>query len=246
MSLFESAVRDDLNKRAQRVSAVINPVKLIITNFPEGETEVYQAQNNPENEADGTHEIEFSRELWIECDDFMEDAPKKFFRLGPGKEVRLKNSYIIRCPETDCCKKDADGNITEVYAELIPDTKTGQANSGMKIKGKTIHWVSCNHCLEAEVRNYDRLWMVENPRDEVAAYSKEQGKTRIDINDMRKFINPDSLEIKKAYVEKWCATRKPLDYLQFQRIGYYTPDYDSTAEHLIFNKTVGLKDTWKK
>ena len=246
MSLFESAVRDDLNKRAQRVSAVINPVKLIITNFPEGETEVYQAQNNPENEADGTHEIELSRELWIERDDFMEDAPKKFFRLGPGKEVRLKNSYIIRCPETDCCKKDADGNITEVYAELIPDTKTGQANSGMKIKGKTIHWVSCNHCLEAEVRNYDRLWMVENPRDEVAAYSKEQGKTRIDINDMRKFINPDSLEIKKAYVEKWCATRKPLDYLQFQRIGYYTPDYDSTAEHLIFNKTVGLKDTWKK
>lgn len=120
MSLFESAVRDDLNKRAQRVSAVINPVKLIITNFPEGETETYTAINNPENEADGTHEIEFSRELWIERDDFMEDAPKKFFRLGPGKEVRLKNSYIIRCPEENCCKKDADGNITEIYAELIP------------------------------------------------------------------------------------------------------------------------------
>ena len=245
MSLFESAVREDLNKRAMRVSAVINPVKLIITNFPEGQTETYTAVNNPENEADGTHEIEFSRELWIERDDFMEDAPKKFFRLGPGKEVRLKNSYIIRCPETDCCKKDAVGNIIEVYAELIPETKTGEANCNMKIKGKTIHWVSCNHCLEAEVRNYDRLWLVENPRDEVAAYSKSQGKDRIDIDDMRKFLNPDSLEIKKAYVEKWCATRKPLDYLQFQRIGYYTPDYTSTPDHLVFNKTVGLKDTWK-
>ena len=245
MSLFESAVREDLNKRAMRVSAVINPVKLVITNFPEGQTETYNAVNNPENEADGTHEIVFSRELWIERDDFMEDAPKKFFRLGPGKEVRLKNSYIIRCPETDCCKKDADGNVIEVYAELIPETRTGEANCNMKIKGKTIHWVSCNHCLEAEVRNYDRLWLVENPRDEGAAYSKSQGKDRIDIDDMRKFLNPDSLEIKKAYVEEWCATRKPLDYLQFQRIGYYTPDYTSTPDHLVFNKTVGLKDTWK-
>ena len=245
MSLFESAVREDLNKRAMRVSAVINPVKLVITNFPEGQTETYNAVNNPENEADGTHEIVFSRELWIERDDFMEDAPKKFFRLGPGNEVRLKNSYIIRCPETDCCKKDADGNVVEVYAELIPETRTGEANCNMKIKGKTIHWVSCNHCLEAEVRNYDRLWLVENPRDEVAAYSKSQGKDRIDIDDMRKFLNPDSLEIKKAYVEEWCATRKPLDYLQFQRIGYYTPDYTSTSDHLVFNKTVGLKDTWK-
>lgn len=245
MSLFESAVREDLNKRAIRVSAVLNPVKLVITNFPEGKTETYTAVNNPENEADGTHEIEFSRELWIERDDFMEDAPKKFFRLGPGKEVRLKNSYIIRCPEENCCKKDAEGNVIEIYAELIPETKTGEANCNMKIKGKTIHWVSCNHCLEAEVRNYDRLWMVENPRDEVAAYSKEQGKERIDIDDMRKFFNPDSLEIKKAYVEKWCSTRKPLDYLQFQRIGYYTPDYTSTPDRLVFNKTVGLKDTWK-
>ena len=245
MSLFESAIRDDLNKRAQRVSAVVNPVKLVITNFPEDKTEVYTAINNPENEADGTHEIEFSRELWIERDDFMEDAPKKFFRLGPGKEVRLKNSYIIRCPETDFCKKDEEGNIVEIYAELIPETKTGEANCNMKIKGKTIHWVSCKHCLEAEVRNYDRLWMVENPRDEVANYSKQQGKDRIDIDDMRNFINPESLEIKKAYVEKYCAEFKPLDYLQFQRVGYYTPDYDSTPDHLVFNKTVGLKDTWK-
>ena len=245
MSLFEAAVRDDLNKRAIRVSAVVDPVKLVITNFPEGEVELYDVINNPENEADGTHKIEFSRELWIERDDFMEDAPKKFFRLGPGKEVRLKNSYIIRCPEENCCKKDADGNIIEIYAELVPDTKTGQANSNMKIKGKTIHWVSCNHCLEAEVRNYNNLWLTENPRDAVANYSKENGDVR-GIEAMRPFLNPDSLEIKKAFVEKWCATRKPLDYLQFQRIGYYTVDYDSTAEHLVFNRTVTLKDSWAK
>lgn len=253
MSLFESAVRDDLNKRADRVSAVVDPVKLIITNFPEGVTETYAAINNPElKDAEGnvitegnTHEIEFSRELWIEREDFMEDAPKKFFRLGPGKEVRLKNSYIIKCPEENCCKKDADGNITEIYAEFIPETKTGEANSNMKIKGKTIHWVSCNHCLEAEVRNYDRLWIVENPRDEVANYSKEHDDVR-GIDAMRPFLNPDSLNIRKAYVEKWLATRKPLDYLQFQRVGYYNVDPDSTPDHLIFNRTVGLKDNWKK
>ncbi len=245
MSLFESAVRDDLNKRALRVSAVVDPVKLVITNFPEGELETYEVINNPENEADGTHSIEFSRELWIERDDFMEDAPKKFFRLGPGKEVRLKNSYIIRCPEENCCKKDENGRIVEIYAELVPDTKTGQANSNMKIKGKTIHWVSCNHCLEAEVRNYDKLWLVENPRDAVANYSKENGDVR-GIEAMRPFLNPDSLEVKRAFVEKWCATRKPLDYLQFQRIGYYTVDYDSTPDHLVFNRTVTLKDGWAK
>ena len=247
MSLFESAVRDDLNKRALRVSAVVNPVKLVITNFPEGETEVYTAVNNPENEADGTHEIEFSRELWIEREDFMEDAPKKFFRLGPGKQVRLKNSYIIQCSENveECVVKDSEGNIVEIHAELIPDTKTGQANSNMKIKGKTIHWVSCNHCLEAEVRNYDRLWMVENPRDEIAAYSKEHGDVR-GIEAMRPFLNPNSLEVKRAYVEKWLETRKPMDYLQFQRIGYYNVDPDSTPEHLVFNRTVGLTDAWKK
>lgn len=247
MSLFEAAVRDDLNKRAQRVSAVINPVKLVITNFPEGEIEVYQAVNNPENEADGTHEIVFSRELWIEREDFMEEAPKKFFRLGPGKQVRLKNSYIIQCSENieECVVKDAEGNIVEIHAELISETKTGQANSDMKIKGKTIHWVSCQHCLEAEVRNYDRLWMVENPRDEVAAYSKEHGDVR-GIEAMRPFLNPNSLEIKKAYVEEWLKTRKPMDYLQFQRIGYYNVDPDSTPEHLVFNRTVGLTDAWKK
>ena len=245
MSLFESAIRDDLNKRALRVSAVINPVKLVLTNIPQETEEVYCVANNPENPSDGTHEIEFSRELWIEKEDFMEDAPKKFMRLGPGKQVRLKNSYIIQCPEESYCKKDADGNIVEIYAEVIPETKTGQTNCNMKIKGKTIHWVSCRHCVEAEVRNYDRLWLVENPRDEIAAFSKEHGDLR-GIDAMKPFLNPDSLETKNAFVEKWLLTRKPLEYLQFQRIGYYTLDYDSSADRLVFNRTVGLKDSWSR
>lgn len=248
MALMESAVREDLNSRATRVSAVLDPIKLVITNYPEGKTEQLTAINNPEDENSATHEITFSRNLWIERDDFMEDAPKKFFRLGPGKEVRLKNAYIIKCSEKpeECIVKDADGNIVEIHAEFIPETKTGEANANMKIKGKTIHWVSVDHCVEAEVRNYDRLWMVENPRDEVANFSKSQGKDRIDINDMREFLNPNSLEVKKAYVESWLTNAKPLDYLQFQRIGYYNVDTDSTAEKLVFNKTVGLKDTWSK
>lgn len=245
MSLFESAIRDDLNKRALRVSAVINPVKLVLTNIPQETEEVYCVANNPENPSDGTHEIEFSRELWIEKEDFMEDAPKKFMRLGPGKQVRLKNSYIIQCPEEGYCKKDVDGNIVEIYAEVIPETKTGQPNCNMKIKGKTIHWVSCRHCVEAEVRNYDRLWLVENPRDEIAAFSKEHGDLR-GIDAMKPFLNPDSLETKNAFVEKWLLTRKPLEYLQFQRIGYYTLDYDSSADRLVFNRTVGLKDSWSR
>lgn len=248
MALMESAVREDLNGRATRVSAVLDPVKLVITNYPEGKTEQLTAINNPEDENSNTHEITFSRELWIERDDFMENAPKKFFRLGPGKEVRLKNAYIIKCSENpeECIVKDAEGNIVEIHAEFIPETKTGEANANLKIKGKTIHWVSVDHCVEAEVRNYDRLWMVENPRDEVANFSKSQGKDRIDINDMREFLNPNSLEIKKAFVESWITNAKPLDYLQFQRIGYYNVDTDSTPQKLVFNKTVGLKDTWNK
>lgn len=246
MSLLESAVREDLNKRATRVSAVLNPVKLVITNYPEGKTEILTAVNNPENPEDGTHEIEFSRELWIERDDFMEDAPKKFFRLGPGKEVRLKNAYIIKCPEENFCKKDADGNIIEIYAEYDPESKSGMPGADRKIKGKTLHWLSVAHCMPAEVRNYDRLWMVENPRDEIKKYSEEHDNVR-GIEAMRPFLNPNSLEINThAYVEKWLSTRKPLDYLQFQRIGYYTMDYDSTSDHLVFNRTVGLKDNWTK
>ena len=241
MALLESAAREDLNSRATRVSAVLNPVKLIITNYPEGKVEMMTAQNNPERPEDGTHEIAFSRELWIERDDFMEDAPKKFFRLGPGKEVRLKNAYIINCEEENCCKKDAEGKIVEIYAKYDPDTRSGLPGADRKIKGKTLHWVSAAHYVEAEVRNYDRLWMAENPRDEVAAYSKAQGKERIDIDDMRHFINPHSLDVVKAYAEEWLTTRKPLDYLQFQRIGYYNVDPDSTPDHMVFNRTVGLK-----
>lgn len=235
-AMLESAVRDDLNKKATRVAAVLDPVKLIITNYPEGKTEELPAIDNPEDENSKTHTVTFSRELWIERDDFMEVAEKKFFRLGPGKEVRLKNSYIIRCPEEGCCQKDADGNITEIYAEYIPESKTGEANANMKIKGKTIHWVSCDHCESAEVRLYDRLFMVENPSVEAETTGK----------DFRELLNPDSLQVKKCFVEPYLKEFKPLDYLQFQRIGYFTLDKDSTPDQMIFNRTVGLKDNWKK
>ena len=244
ISLLEAAAREDLNTRAQRVSAVLDPVKLIITNYPEGQTEEITAQNNPENEADGTHTVIFSRELWIERDDFMEDAPAKFFRLGPGKEVRLKNAYIIKCPEQNCCLKDATGKITEIYAEYDPDSKSGSPGADRKIKGKTLHWLSAPHCCEAEVRLYDRLWKVENPRDEMARLVEEQNCTPLEA--MKQMINPDSLHVQKAFVEPW-ATRQPaLTYLQFQRIGYFNVDPDSTPERPVFNKTVGLKDTWGK
>lgn len=228
-ALLEAAVRDDLNKRACRVSAVLNPVKLIITNYPEGQTEEMIAVNNPENEADGTHTITFSRELWIEREDFMEDAPKKFFRLSPGKEVRLKNSYIIMCTG---CKKNADGEVEEIYAEYDPQSKSGEEGANRTVKG-TLHWVSAAHCIEAEVRLYDRLFSVENPS--------------ADERDFRELLNPESLTVlNKCYVEKYLAEKKPGDFLQFQRIGYFTPDSDSKPERLIFNRTVGLKDTWAK
>ena len=240
IKLLEAAARADLNGRAQRVSAVVNPVKLILTNYPEGQVENLTAINNPENEADGTHTIAFSRELWIEREDFMEDGGKKFQRLGPGKEVRLKNAYIIKCPETDYCKKDADGNIVEIYAEYDPETRSGMPGADRKIKGKTLHWVSAEHCVEAEVRMYDNLWTCENPRDAIKQYEDEHG-TR-GIESMRPFLNPDSLHIQKGYVEEWAAQQPPLTFLQFQRIGYFNVDPDSTPEHPVFNKTVGLKE----
>lgn len=240
IKLLEAAARADLNSRAQRVSAVIDPVKLIITNYPEGLVENLTAINNPENEADGTHTIAFSRELWIEREDFMEDGGKKFQRLGPGKEVRLKNAYIIKCPETDYCKKDADGNIVEIYAEYDPETRSGMPGADRKIKGKTLHWVSAEHCVEAEVRMYENLWTCENPRDAIKQYEDEHG-TR-GIESMRPFLNPDSLHIQKGYVEEWAAQQPALTYLQFQRIGYFNVDPDSTPEHPVFNKTVGLKE----
>ena len=242
MALLESAVRDDLNKRATRVSAVIDPVKLVITNYPEGKVEAMEAVNNPEDPESGTHTIEFSRELWMERDDFMEEASKKFERMTPGKEVRLKNAYIVKCTG---CEKDAEGKVTTVYAEYDPETRSGMPGSDRKIKGKTLHWVSCGHCIKAEVRLYDRLWRVENPRDEMAAIRKERGCEALEA--MQEMINENSLKVlTECYVEKYLGEAKPYDYLQFQRIGYFNVDKDSTPEHLIFNRTVTLKDTWAK
>ncbi|NDV65398.1 glutamine--tRNA ligase/YqeY domain fusion protein [Bacteroides sp. 224] len=229
ISLLEAAVREDLNKRSTRVSAVLNPIKLIITNYPEGQVEVMEAINNPEDETAGSHPIEFSRELWMEREDFMEDAPKKFFRMTPGQEVRLKSAYIVKCTG---CKKDENGEVVEVYCEYDPNTKSGMPESGRKVKG-TLHWVSCAHSISAEVRLYDRLFKVENPGAEQDA-------------DFRELLNPDSLKVQKCYVEKYLKELPPLSYLQFQRIGYFNIDKDSTSEQLIFNRTVGLKDNWGK
>lgn len=245
MALLESAVREDLNSRAIRVSAVLDPLKVIITNYPEDKVEELTAVNNPENEADGTHTIAFGRELWIERDDFMEVAEKKFMRLAPGKEVRLKNAYIIKCDEEHPCDKDAEGNVTVVYCTYDPETRSGMPGADRKIKGKTLHWVSCAHALKAEVRLYDRLWKVENPRDEIAAI--REAKDCDAVTAMKEIINPDSLHVlKDCYIERYAATMAPLSYLQFQRIGYFNVDTDSTPDHLVFNKTVGLKDTWQK
>lgn len=229
-AMLEAAAREDLNARALRVSAVLDPVKLIITNYPEGQTEEMEAVNNPEREEDGTHTITFSRELWMERADFMEDAPKKFFRMVPGKEVRLKNAYIVKCTG---CKKAADGTIEEVYAEYDPTSRSGLEGANRKVKG-TLHWVSVAHSLPAEVRLYDRLFNVENPS--------------ADERDFRELLNPDSLKVlSNCYVEKFAAENPTGNrYLQFQRTGYFTADKNSTPDHLIFNRTVSLKDTWAK
>lgn len=229
MALLEAAVRDDLNKRATRVSAVLDPVKLVITNYPEGQSEEMEAINNPEDEQAGTHSITFTRNLWIEREDFMEDAPKKFFRMTPDKEVRLKNAYIVMCTG---CKKDADGNIIEIEATYDPDSKSGMPGANRKVKG-TLHWVSADHCVKAEVREYDRLFSVENPS--------------ADERDFHELLNPNSLHIHdNCYVEDYAAKMKPGQYLQFQRIGYFMADPDGTEAAPVYNKTVGLKDTWAK
>ncbi len=239
-ALMESAIREDLNATATRVAAVVNPVKLVITNYPEGQVEEMEAINNPEDETAGSHKIAFSRELWIEKEDFMEEAPKKYFRMTPGNEVRLKNAYIVKCTG---CKKDENGEVVEVYAEYDPDTKSGLPGANRKVKG-TIHWVSCERCLQAEVRMYDRLWKVENPRDELARL-QDQGLSSLEA--MKQMMNPDSLEVRPVcYVEEFLADAKPLDHFQFQRIGYFTVDKDTTPGHLVFNRTVALKDTWAK
>ncbi len=226
-AMLEAAAREDLNNRAIRVSAVLRPVKLVVTNYPEGQSEEMEAVNNPENPADGTHSITFSRELWIERDDFMEEAPKNFFRMVPGKEVRLKNAYIVKCTG---CKKNADGEVEEIYCEYDPESRSGLAGANRKVKG-TLHWVSARHCLPAEVRLYDRLFNVENPA--------------ADERDFRELLNPDSLTVlDNCYVEQYVAGLPAGTYLQFQRIGYFFADTHSAPGHLVFNRTVNLKDTW--
>ena len=231
VSLLEHSIREDLNKTATRVSAVLNPVKLIITNYPEGQVEYLDIENNPENPEAGTHKIPFTRELYIERDDFMENPPKKFFRLAPDQEVRLKAAYIIKCTGV---KKDADGNIEEIYCEYDPDTRSGMPGSMRKVKG-TLHWVSAQYSTTAEVRLYDRLFNVENPSEEK------------DV-DFRELLNPDSLKvIDNCRIEPYLAENaKPGDRFQFQRTGYFCVDPDSTEGHLVFNRTVSLKDSWEK
>jgi glutaminyl-tRNA synthetase len=230
IELLEHSIREDLNKTATRVSVVQNPVKLILTNYPEDKVEMMHMDNNPEDPNAGQHEMPFGREIWIEGEDFMENPPKKFFRLAPDKEVRLKGAYIIKCTGV---KKDEEGNIVEIYAEYDPETKSGMPGSERKVKG-TLHWVAVNSAVKAEVRDYDRLFSVENP-------SAEEG-------DFRDLLNPDSLKVREnVMLEPWLAERvKAGDHYQFQRLGYYTVDPDTTADHIVFNKTIGLKDTWAK
>ena len=230
IELLEHSIREDLNKTATRVSVVQNPVKLILTNYPEDKVEMMHMDNNPEDPNAGQHEMPFGREIWIEGEDFMENPPKKFFRLAPDKEVRLKGAYIIKCTGV---KKDEEGNIVEIYAEYDPDTKSGMPGSERKVKG-TLHWVAVNSAVKAEVRDYDRLFSIENP-------SAEEG-------DFRDLLNPDSLKVREnVMLEPWLAERvKAGDHYQFQRLGYYTVDPDTTTDHIVFNKTIGLKDTWAK
>ncbi|MCD8386814.1 MAG: glutamine--tRNA ligase/YqeY domain fusion protein [Bacteroidales bacterium] len=231
ISLLEHAVRDDLNRIATRVMGVINPLKVVITNYPKGQTEMVEMENNPEQPGSGTHQMPFSREIYIERDDFMENPPKKFFRLAPGAEVRLKGAYIIKCEEVI---KDADGNIVELHCTYDPATHSGAPGAARKVKG-TLHWVSAKDAVDAEARLYDRLFAVENPAAEPD-------------RDFREMLNPDSLKVvEHIKIEPYAAEiAKQGAKLQFQRIGYFTPDYSSTPEHLVFNRTMALKDSWEK
>ena len=229
VGLLEHACREDLKLRTPRVCAILNPIKLIVNNYPEGQTEQLTIENNQDNEALGTREMTFGRELYIERDDFMENAPKSFYRLSEGREVRLKGAYIVLCTG---CKKDAEGNVVEVYCDYLPDTKSGMPGSNRKVKS-TINWVEVNSCINAEVRLYDRLFNEENP----ASYE----------GDFHDLLNPESLKvINNCKVEAWLKNVKHLDKFQFQKVGYFCVDKDSTPEHLIFNRTVSLKDNWAK
>ena len=226
-SFLEHCLREDLNLKAQRVMGVLHPLKLILTNYPEGKTETFEVENNPNRPEDGTRTVTFSRELWIEQEDFMEEPIKGYFRLFPGNEVRLKTTYVIRCTG---CEKDADGNVTTVYAEYDPESRGGNPADGRKIKS-TIHWVDANTALDAEIRLYDNLFSVEDP----------------DAGDFLEALNPDSLKVlENAKVEPSLATAKPGDSFQFMRQGYFCVDNrDSTPEHLVFNRSVSLKDSFK-
>ncbi len=229
MGLLEFCIREDLNKTAWRRMAVLDPIKMIITNYPDGQIEELEGENNPEVDGgEGSRKIPFSKELWIERDDFMEEPPKKFFRLGPGLSVRLKNAYIVECHNF---VKDENGNVTEIHCNYIPNSKSGEDTSGLKVKG-TIHWVSVPHAKKAEVRLYERLFNVENPAAE---------------EDFKSTINPDSLKvISNAYLEPDLATAEAGKGYQFIRLGYFTLDTKSTTENLVFNRTVTLKDSWAK
>lgn len=230
VSLLESSIREHLNAVATRVSAVLDPVKLIVTNYPENQVELMTTVNNPEDPESGSHEIPFTRELYIEREDFMEDPPKKYFRMTPGQEVRLKSAYIVKCTG---CKKDDSGKVTEIYCEYDPNTRSGMPESARKVKG-TLHWVSAPQSIPSEVRLYDRLFMVEDTNEE-----KEK--------DFREMLNPDSLKVlTDCRVEPFLKEVQPLQNFQFQRLGYFNVDPDTTPEKLVFNRTVGLKDSWSK
>ncbi len=230
ISLLEFCVREDLNKHALRTMAVLNPVKLVIDNYPDGQVEMMDAVNNPEDASAGTRKVPFSKYLWIERDDFMENPPKKFFRLAIGQEVRLKYAYIIRC---DSIEKDEQGEVKVIHCTYFPETRSGSAESNRKVKG-TIHWLSVDHCQTAEVRLFDRLFSVPEP-DNV-----EEGHTFLEN------LNPDSLKVVSAYVEPAFIDTNYLAKYQFERIGYFCIDKDSTPEKLVFNRTVTLKDSWAK
>lgn len=231
MEWLEQAIREDLNKRAPRVMGVLKPLKVIIENYPEGQVDQLEAINNPEDESFGTRQVPFSREIYIEASDFMLDPPKKYFRLAPGREVRLRYAYFIKCTGYE---QNAAGEITAVKAEYDPATRGGNAPDGRKVQG-TIHWVSAQHALDVEVRLYDRLFMLENAGD------IPEGE------DWKKYINPNSLEVLPACkVEPVLATSAVGAKYQFERNGYFCIDRDSTAEKMVINRTVTLKDTWAK
>jgi glutaminyl-tRNA synthetase len=231
VSLLEHCIREDLNKRANRMMAVLNPLKVVIENYPEGLVEQMETVNNPEDETKGKRLVPFSKELYIEREDFMEEPPSKFFRLAPGREVRLRSAYIIRCERV--VKDAATGEIREIICTYDPNTRSGMPDSNRKVKG-TLHWVSTTHAVTAEVRLYDRLFLKENPDD------AEEGKTYKD------YLNPDSLKTVRAFIEPGASGTLPGEKVQFERIGYFSADKDSSAENLIFNRVVQLKDSWAK